>query len=110
MATNYKILGQSAPADTNNADAYTVPASTQSVVSTLVITNVTAASANATVYVRKDGATAANANTLVPTAAVPANDFKALTIGITIDAGDIITVKSSVANALTFHVFGSEII
>jgi hypothetical protein len=28
---------------------------------------------------------------------------------LTIDAADVITVRSSVANALTFQVFGSEI-
>ncbi len=109
MATNYKILGQAAPSSTANVDLYTVPAGKESVVSTVVVTNTSAASANATIYVRKDAATAADGNVLIKAAAVPTADFKAITIGITLDAGDVVTVASSTASALTFHAFGTEI-
>lgn len=109
MATNYKILGQSAPADTNNADLYTVGSGKQAVVSTIVITNINTATANATIYIRKAGAAAGNVNTLLKAAAVPAADIKAITIGITLEATDVITVKSGTANALSFQAFGSEI-
>lgn len=39
MPTAYKVLGQSAPAATTNTDAYTVPAATQTVVSTITVCN-----------------------------------------------------------------------
>jgi hypothetical protein len=42
MPTVYKVLGQAAPANTSNANLYTVPASTSAIVSTLVIANTTA--------------------------------------------------------------------
>lgn len=114
MATSYKILGQVAPADTSNADVYTVPSSTQAVVSTIVITNVNTAAANATIYIRKNVQplgvdSAAAKNTLIKAASVPVADFKAVTIGVTLAAGDVITVASGTANALAFQVFGSEI-
>lgn len=114
MATAYKILGQAAPADTNNADVYAVPLLKQAVVSTIVVTNVNTAAANATIYIRKNvdplGLDAAGAkNTLIKAASVPVADFKAITIGITLAAGDTITVASGTANALSFQVFGSEI-
>lgn len=109
MATTYKILGQVSPADTNNADLYTVGSGKQGVSSTLVITNVNAAAASASIWIRKAGAAASNANCLLNAGSIPVNDLKGLTIGITLGATDVVTVKSSVANALTFHLFGSEV-
>ena len=109
MATTYAILGQAAPADTSNANLYTVGTGKQAVVSTIVVTNVGPAAANATIYIRKNGAAAASANTLIKAASVPVADFKAITIGVTLGAGDIITVASGTANALSFQAFGSEI-
>jgi hypothetical protein len=109
MATNYKILGQAAPADTSNVDLYTVGSGKQAVVSTITITNVNTAAANATIYIRKAGATAASANTLIKAASVGVADFKAITIGVTLEATDVITVASGTGNALSFQAFGSEI-
>lgn len=109
MATTYKILGQAAPAVTTNVDLYTVPALTQAVVSTLLVTNINTASAKATIYVRKAGASAANLNMALKTSTIAVNDLKAITIGITLGAGDIITVATDTANALSFQAFGSEI-
>lgn len=109
MATQYAILGQACPANTSNTDLYTVGAGKQSVGSTLLITNVHSASAKATIYVRKNGAAAGAVNTLIKAASVAVADFKAITIGITLGAGDVITVASDTANALTFQLFGSEI-
>ena len=41
MADTLKVLGQVAPADTNNADLYTVPDDTMTTVSSLVACNLT---------------------------------------------------------------------
>jgi hypothetical protein len=109
MATAYKVIGQSAPANTSNADLYTVPTATETVISSLVIANVTGSSANARVFVRPNAATAGLGNAIVYDITITANSTVALTLGITVDAGDVITVRSSVASALTFHAFGSEI-
>lgn len=109
MATTYKVLGQAAPANTSNANLYTVPAATQAVVSTLHVANVTVEEATATIYVRVAGATAANSNAISKELSVPGNSVIAITTGLTLGATDVITVQSSVANALTFSLFGSEI-
>ena len=58
MAFTPKILGQ-VNATTSNTDLYTVPSSTNTVVSTLAINNTTASTATATVYLRKAAAAAA---------------------------------------------------
>jgi hypothetical protein len=109
MATTYKVLGQAAPANTSNADLYTVPADTQAVVSTLQVANVTAEEATCRIYVRISGAAAANSNAVAFDLSVPAQSVVALTTGMTLGATDVITVRSSVSNALTFSLFGSEI-
>lgn len=109
MATTYKVLGQSAPADTNNADLYTVPAATAAVVSTISVSNVTATDATCRVFVRQAGAAASASNAIIYDGNVAANDLIALTIGVTLAATDVISVQSSSGSALTFQAFGSEI-
>lgn len=109
MPTAYKILGQAAPADTNDANLYTVPAGTQTVVSTISVTNDTAASATFRIYIRQNGAAAGAVNTLYFDTPLGANSTLLITSGLTLSAGDIITVRSGTANAFTFQAFGSEV-
>ncbi len=109
MPIVYKVLGQSSPANTSNADLYTVPAGRQAVVSSLTLTNDTATAATARVYVRVAGAAASLTNALAYDVSVGANQVIALTLGITLGATDVITVQSGTANALTFMAFGQEI-
>jgi hypothetical protein len=109
MATTYKILGQSAPADTSNANLYTVPSSTSTVVSTIAVANVTANVVQARIYARISGAAAAVGNAIMYDTNIPAYATSFVTIGATLATTDIITVRSSTASALTFTAFGSEI-
>jgi len=109
MPINYKVLGQAHPAGTADTNVYTVPAATQAIVSTLSITNVTGSSASARVFVRIAGAAAGIANSIVYDVPLAANSVAAFTLGITLAATDIVTVRSSAGAALTFQLFGSEI-
>lgn len=109
MPTVYKVLGQARPSDTNNANLYTCPASTEAVISTLHIANVGVSDVTFRVFVRIDGVAAAESNAIAYDVALPANSMFAMTEGITINASDIITVRSSLANAITFTLFGSEV-
>ena len=108
MATTYKVLGQSNPAATTATTLYTVPAATQAVVSSIVIANLTASAATFRIAVRVAGATLANSQYVAYDVTVGASDSTALTLGITLNATDVITVYASTAN-LTFTAFGSEI-
>ena len=108
MATTYKVLGQSNPAATTATTLYTVPTATEAVVSTIVIANLTATAATFRIAIRPNGATLANSQYIAYDITVGASDSTALTLGITMDAADIITVYASTAN-LTFTAFGSEI-
>lgn len=108
MATTYKVLGQSAPSATSDTDVYTVPSSTEAVISTVTICNRGGSSATYRIAVRPDAASIANEHYIAYDATVPANDTIALTLGITANASDVVTVYASNAN-LSFNFFGSEI-
>lgn len=108
MATAYKILGQSAPSATTEADLYTVPAATETIVSTITICNRGSSQGTFRVYVSANGAAAANNQYLVYDAPLDAKAFLALTLGITIDATDKIRVYASSAD-FSFNAFGTEL-
>lgn len=108
MATTYKVLAQSAPAATTNTDIYTVPSATSAVVSTIVVANRAASDSTYRIAIRPDGATIANQHYIAYQITVGASDSTTLTLGVTLDAGDIITVYASTTN-LSFNIFGSEI-
>ena len=108
MATTYKVLGQSNPAATTATTLYTVPSSTSTVVSTIVICNQAAAAATYRISVRPAGGAQTTAMYLAYDVAVAANDSTALTLGITLATTDVITVYSS-TTTLSFTAFGSEI-
>ena len=108
MPTTYKVLGQSNPSATTATTLYTVPTATEAVVSTIVIANLTSSAATFRIAIRPNGATLANSQYIAYDITVGASDSTALTLGVTLDAADIITVYASTAN-LTFTAFGSEI-
>ena len=109
MPITYKVLGQSAPTNTNNQDLYTVPASTQTVISTIAVSNNSRFGTTGRIFVRPAGAAAATTNAIVFDTTFPGNSVTTLTLGITLSATDVITVQSGLANSLTFHAFGSEV-
>lgn len=108
MAVAYKVLGQSAPGATTATDAYTVPASTQVVISSIVVANRGSSSTTFRIGIRPNGAALANSHYVAYDTPIAANDVVALSLGITVDAADIVTVYGGNAN-LTFSIFGSEI-
>jgi hypothetical protein len=108
MPTAYKILGQSAPSATTSTDLYTVPSSTEAVVSSIVVANRDAAAATYRISCAINGASLANAQYVAYDVTVGGSDSTVLTLGITLGDTDKIRVYASTAN-LTFTAFGSEI-
>lgn len=107
MPTTYKVLGQSAPAATTDTNIYTCPAATQTVISTISVCN-RGASGTVRVFIRPNGAAVSNEHYVVFDSTVAANDSIFITIGATIDAADVVSVRASTAN-FSFNLFGSEI-
>lgn len=108
MATAYKVLGQSAPSATTATALYTVPSATETVVSTVTVCNRGASAGTFRVSVRPDGASLANQHYVVYDASCAAKDTITLTLGITIDASDVLEVYAS-SGDFSFNAFGSEI-
>ena len=108
MAYTYKVLAQSAPAATTNTNIYTVGSGKQAIVSTITIANRSAATETYRIAIRPAGATLANQHYIAYDAAILANDSILLTIGLTLAATDVVTIRASTAD-LTFNLFGSEI-
>ena len=107
MATTYEVLGQESPAANTDDDLYTVPSATSAVVSTLSVCN-RGVSTTFRVAVRPAGATLANQHYIVYDNFVNAGDAVFLTLGITLAATDVVTVRAGTAD-MSFSLFGSEL-
>ena len=108
MATTYKVLGQVNPAAITPTTLYPCPAGTQTVISTITVCNQAASSGTYRISVRPNGAVQAPEHYLVYDATIPANSVTAYTLGITVDASDVVTVYAS-STSMSFNAFGSEI-
>jgi len=108
MATSYKVLGQSIPAANTLTTVYTVPSSTEAVVSTIAVCNLGPAPTTYKIAVIKDGDTVANEDYIVYDASIAPQDTMTFTLGLTLNAADIIRTESF-SGLVSFNIFGSEI-
>lgn len=108
MAVAYKVLGQSAPSATTLTDVYTVPASTEAIISSIVISERGGSAGTFRIAVRPNGASAANQHYIAYDSPIAANDIVGLSIGVTVDAADVISVYCSSAD-MSVNIFGSEV-
>lgn len=108
MANTYKVLGQSNPAAATLTTAYTVPAATSTVVSTIVVANRSATATSFRIAVLPGGGTVADTDYIYYDLPIDGNDTFACTFGITLETGSIIQVYATLAT-LAFNIFGTEI-
>ena len=88
-------------------DVYTVPAASSAVVSTLMVSNLSTSATTFRVAVLPSGQTIANKNLILFDTPIGANSSDAITIGMTLAAGDKIQISSEIAT-VTATAFGSE--
>ncbi len=108
MATSYSVLGQENPNATTLTALYAVPAATQAIVSTIVIANLNGGAGTYRIAVSPAGAAIADRHYLAYDIAISNGTAHTLTLGITLDATDVIRVYASHAD-MAFNAFGSEI-
>jgi hypothetical protein len=106
MATTYKILAQIASSG-SAATLYTVPASTQAVVSSLIVCNQSSVATTYSIAVCPSGDTVSSENYIARNISISGSDSTALTLGITLGAGDFISVTGMPTGS--FSAFGSQI-
>lgn len=107
MPDIYKVLAQSNPVAATPTDAYTVPALTQAIISTVTIANRSAVATTFRISVAIAGAVAANEQYIAYDVAIGGNEAIALTLGITLDTTDVVRVYATLAT-LSFNIFGVE--
>ena len=107
MTTVLKVLGQSAPLAATLTTLYTVPASTSTVVSTLVVANRSATATSFRIAVRPLGASISDEHYLYYDIAIDGNDTFTATLGVTLATTDVISVYATLAT-LSFNAFGQE--
>jgi len=108
MARDYKILGQEAPVATTLTPIYAVPAATKAIISTVVIANHAATAGTYRLAAQPAAASITQAHYLGYDIPVAANDSTTLTLGITLDATDVLSAYCS-SGDMSVNVFGSEI-
>lgn len=96
------------PAAATDTTLYTVPAATQTIVSTIAVCNRGANNTTFRIAIRPGGAALANAHYLYYDANIGAGVTVAITVGVTLAGGDVVTVRSA-SGDITFQAFGTEI-
>lgn len=107
MTPNYKVLGQVAPAASTLTSLYTVPAAKEAICSTLTVCNL-GVSTLIRVAVRPTGEAINNKHYISYDFPLNANETLPLTIGITLEATDVVSVYAGHAQ-VAFSLFGSEL-
>ena len=110
MATSYKPLGQLDLTSSSLTTLYTCPASTETVISTVVIANRASSADTFRLALRVDGDAIADKHYLAYDVPVAANDSTTLTLGITMEATDVMSVSAAgTASTLSINAFGAEV-
>jgi hypothetical protein len=86
-----------------------VGAGKEVVISTIVIANRTASADSFRIAIRTDGDAISNKHYVAYDIPVAAADSITLTLGISMVATDVLTVKATTADVLSINVFGAEI-
>ena len=105
----YKVLGQAHLTTTSDTTVYTVPSGKEAVISTIVLANVTSSATTFDLAVRPDGTALAAQHYLGSAVPLAGNDSTTLTLGITADASDVVSVAAGAGSAISVSIFGSEI-
>lgn len=110
MANTYKVLGQQNPAATTLTELYAVPASTQCVVSSIVVCNRSATPTSFRISIQIDNAADSNEQYLAYDCPIGGNQVISLNqLGLSLGDTDTINVYATAAT-LSFSAFGVEIV
>lgn len=107
MARAYKRLGAAKPAAITETVLYTVPASTQTVLSQVLASNVGTSNATIDISIVAGGGVTAVEDTIVSSRTLVPDEIFQIT-GITLEATDVVKVESS-DGEVVFHAYGEEL-
>ena len=108
MADTFKVLAQSNPSAATLTDIYTVPASTSTTISTIVVCNRSSVATSFRISVQVANAADDNKQYLYYDVIIPGKDTFVCTLGLTLATTDVIAIYATLAT-LSFNIFGVEI-
>jgi hypothetical protein len=108
MSSTHKVLGQSNPSAATLTDAYTVPSVTEAIVSSVTVTNRSAAATSFRLSIAVAGAADSNEQYISYDVPIAGNETKSFTLGVTMATTDVFRVFATLAT-LSFNIFGVEI-
>jgi hypothetical protein len=108
MTTTYKVLGQINPTANTLTTLYTVPGSTQTVVSTISVCNQANTATTFSLAVQPSGASILPKHYINYQTLLPGNDTITLTLGITLGSTDVIAANVG-SSTVSVHAYGSEL-
>jgi len=110
LATSYKPLGQLDLTTASLTTLYTCPSSTETVISTVILANRSSSADTFRLAVRPDGEAIADKHYVAYDVPVAANDSTTLTLGITLEATDVLSVAAGgTASTMSANAFGAEV-
>jgi hypothetical protein len=107
MANTLKTLGQSDPSAATLTTLYTVPGATSCSVSSISVCNRSSTATSFRVAVRPAGAGISDEHYLYYDVAIPGNDTFIATVGISLEATDVLSVYTTLATC-SFSTWGQE--
>ena len=107
MPTAYKVLAQQATT-ASLVSMYTVPAATETIISSIVVANISASDRTYRITIQPNNATLAQKHYIAYDVTIKANTTTAYTLGITLDATDQVYILGSTTD-ISISLFGSEI-
>ena len=113
MATAYKVLGQSNPAASTATTLYTVPAATNTMISTITICNQSPNTVSVNVAANVSGSAVTTKNFIVSGYSLGGAETLVLEPRISLNVGSILSANITGANAssnISINAFGVEII
>ena len=108
MPTTYKTLGQLASTAVTESTIYTVPSSTQAVISAISIANLNDSSASYRLRIKVNNEANSDKQFIFYDTVVFPKETNITNAGITLGAGDVVTIYASLSS-LVFNLYGSEI-
>jgi hypothetical protein len=109
MPFTEKTLGQAQIATGSATTLYTAPASTRAIVKDIQVCNVTAAAVTITIWVDPDGTGATDAEAILESYSIPAQDFLHWSGYLVLQAAATIKAQAGTGSAITITVSGAEL-
>lgn len=107
MGVTLKVLGQSAPSAATLTTAYTVPAVTTAVLSSIRVVNRSATPTTFRIAIRPAGASISDEHYINYDDAIENGNPYTATIGVTLGAADVVSVYATLAT-VSFNIYGQE--